>query len=75
MSNTIELKWEGDGPAVVAQWFFKSGDSVAQEDVVCELMQEKATIEVVAPAGGRLQVVAVVDAELSPGALIGSIAV
>lgn len=69
-----EIRWEGEGAAVLAQWFFASGEDVAAGDVVCELMQEKAVIEVTAPVAGRLTIVASVDQELAPGALLGSIA-
>jgi len=75
MNPTIPISWEGDGPAVVTQWFFEDGDLVVKGDVVCELMQEKATIEVNAPADGRLAITASVDAEIEPGTSIGSIAV
>jgi len=73
MITTTPIAWNGDGPAIVSQWFFENGDTVIEGDVVCELMQEKATIEVDAPAGGRLAIAAPVDAEVHPGMSIGSI--
>jgi pyruvate/2-oxoglutarate dehydrogenase complex dihydrolipoamide acyltransferase (E2) component len=73
MNPTIPISWEGDGPAIVTQWFFEDGDSVVKGDVVCELMQEKATIAVDAPSDGRLAITASVDTEINPGMTIGSI--
>jgi pyruvate/2-oxoglutarate dehydrogenase complex dihydrolipoamide acyltransferase (E2) component len=73
MSATIEVRWEGEGAVVVSQWFYESGDTVAAGDLVCELMQEKAVIEVHAPASGMLHIAATPDTEVPAGALLGSI--
>lgn len=64
------ILWEGDGPAVVAQWFFDTDDTVAAGDVLGELMQEKAVIEVQAPAAGRLTLFATPEQEIAPGTVL-----
>jgi pyruvate/2-oxoglutarate dehydrogenase complex dihydrolipoamide acyltransferase (E2) component len=71
MSATEKILWQGDGAAVVSQWFFDDGDAVAEGDLVCELMQDKAIIEVNTPAAGKLHIAAVADSEVASGALLG----
>jgi len=40
--------------ATVATWFKKPGDSVAQDEMLCELETDKVTVEVPAPMAGTL---------------------
>ena len=40
--------------ATVASWFKKAGDSVAQDEMLCELETDKVSVEVPAPAAGVL---------------------
>ena len=40
--------------ATVATWFKKAGDSVAQDEMLCELETDKVSVEVPAPAAGVL---------------------
>ncbi|WP_322865144.1 2-oxoglutarate dehydrogenase complex dihydrolipoyllysine-residue succinyltransferase [Aquicoccus sp. G2-2] len=40
--------------ATVATWFKAAGDSVAQDEMLCELETDKVSVEVPAPAGGVL---------------------
>ena len=40
--------------ATVATWFKKPGDTVAQDEMLCELETDKVTVEVPAPAAGVL---------------------
>ncbi|PWL37150.1 MAG: dihydrolipoamide succinyltransferase, partial [Marivita sp. XM-24bin2] len=40
--------------ATVATWFKKPGDSVAVDEMLCELETDKVTVEVPSPASGKL---------------------
>ncbi|SDO26150.1 2-oxoglutarate dehydrogenase E2 component [Lutimaribacter pacificus] len=40
--------------ATVSTWFKKEGDSVAQDEMLCELETDKVSVEVPAPASGTL---------------------
>ena len=40
--------------ATIATWFKKPGDSVAQDEMLCELETDKVTVEVPSPAAGTL---------------------
>ncbi|SFE29910.1 2-oxoglutarate dehydrogenase complex dihydrolipoyllysine-residue succinyltransferase [Roseivivax sediminis] len=45
---------ESVSEATVATWFKKSGDSVEQDETLCELETDKVSVEVPAPASGTL---------------------
>ena len=49
--------------ATVGQWLKKQGDAVARDEPLVELETDKVTIEVPAPAAGRLETIAVKDGE------------
>jgi 2-oxoisovalerate dehydrogenase E2 component (dihydrolipoyl transacylase) len=53
---------EGTVAAEIVNWHVKPGDTVAEDDVVVEVMTEKAAVEVPAPVSGR-----VVSTTGSPG--------
>jgi 2-oxoglutarate dehydrogenase E2 component (dihydrolipoamide succinyltransferase) len=61
--------------ATVGQWFKKEGDAVARDEPLVELETDKVTVEVPAPAAGRLEKIAVKDGEtVGVGALLGTLA-
>ena len=45
---------ESVSEATVSTWFKKVGDTVAQDEMICELETDKVSVEVPAPAGGVL---------------------
>jgi 2-oxoisovalerate dehydrogenase E2 component (dihydrolipoyl transacylase) len=45
---------EGTVEAEIVSWKVKAGDTVAEDDVVVEVMTEKAAVEVPAPVSGRV---------------------
>ena len=45
---------ESVSEATVSTWFKKVGDTVAQDEMLCELETDKVSVEVPAPAGGVL---------------------
>ncbi|MCQ0092031.1 2-oxoglutarate dehydrogenase complex dihydrolipoyllysine-residue succinyltransferase [Roseovarius sp. M141] len=45
---------ESVSEATVSTWFKKPGDSVSQDEMLCELETDKVSVEVPAPAGGIL---------------------
>ena len=59
--------------ATVGQWFKKEGDSVNRDEPLVELETDKVTIEVPAPAAGRLDKITVKDGEtVGVGALLAT---
>lgn len=65
---------ESVSEAIVAKWFKKPGDSVAQDEPLVELETDKVTMEVNAPASGALkEITAKEGATVEIGALLGTI--
>ncbi|MCA8882018.1 MAG: 2-oxoglutarate dehydrogenase complex dihydrolipoyllysine-residue succinyltransferase [Rhodobacteraceae bacterium] len=61
--------------ATVATWFKKPGDSVAVDEMLCELETDKVTVEVPSPATGKLaEIVANEGDTVGVDALLASIA-
>ncbi len=49
--------------ATVATWFKKPGDSVAVDEMLCELETDKVTVEVPSPAAGTLAEIVAAEGE------------
>src|SRR3954453_13991774 len=65
-----------DVPIVVSHWFAARGDEVWEGDRLVEVLVGPVTFDVSAPATGRLAEIRVrEDDRVSPGALLGHIAV
>ncbi|SFU01374.1 2-oxoglutarate dehydrogenase complex dihydrolipoyllysine-residue succinyltransferase [Sedimentitalea nanhaiensis] len=63
--------------ATVSTWFKKVGDTVAQDEMLCELETDKVSVEVPAPAGGVLAEItapegSTVDASAKLGVISGA---
>lgn len=76
MSVEIKVPELGESvtEATVAQWFKKAGEAVSRDEPVCELETDKVTLEVPAPAAGRLSEIRVDEgANVEVGAVLGVI--
>ncbi len=58
---------------IVANWFYADGSTVPSGATVAELMVEKSTFEIAAPAAGRLRIAVPKDGVVTPGTVIGRI--
>ncbi len=60
--------------ATIGQWFKKPGDSVAEDEALCELETDKVTIEVPAPSSGVLGPLSAQEGDtVEVGAVIASL--
>lgn len=80
MSNQIiEMKvptvGESISEVVLAKWTKKDGDTVRQEEILCEIESDKATFEIAAEKSGVLRIVAAEGETLPIGALLCKIEV
>lgn len=67
---------ESVSEAIIAKWFKKEGDAVAQDEPVCELETDKVTMEVNAPAAGALKSIKAKEGDtVEVGGLLGTIEV
>jgi len=65
---------ESVSEATVSSWFKKVGDTVAQDEMLCELETDKVSVEVPAPAAGVLTEIIAADGEtVAAGAKLGGI--
>ena len=65
--------WDDDRQGVIVSWIYQDGALIESGKVVVELMVEKAQMEMFAPAGGRLKILAAADAIVTRGQIIGRI--
>lgn len=65
--------WDDSDTAVVGSWLYGDGEAVSAGAVVAELMVEKTSFEITAPASGTLSIAVAEETEVQPGQVIGSI--
>ena len=73
MSTEVRVPALGESvtEATVATWFKKAGDSVAADEMLCELETDKVTVEAPSPVAGVLkEIVAEEGATVEPNALL-----
>lgn len=58
---------------IVSNWFYANGASVSKGDVVAEIMVEKSTFDIEAPADGVLTRMIAKDGIVHPGSVIGTL--
>ncbi|AYJ85155.1 biotin attachment protein (plasmid) [Sphingomonas paeninsulae] len=66
--------WDDDSEGSIASWFFSDGDDVSKGDLVAEIMNEKVTNELLAPASGVLKILVAAEQPVSKGQVIAQIA-
>ena len=69
MSTEIRVPTLGESvtEATVATWFKKPGDSVAVDEMLCELETDKVTVEVPSPAAGTLGEIVAAEGDVGEG--------
>ncbi|MEQ9661886.1 MAG: lipoyl domain-containing protein [Parasphingopyxis sp.] len=65
--------WEDEAEAVVSAWLYDDGDNITEGRVICELMVEKVSFDIEAPATGTLKIAAVKETTVGPGDLLAHI--
>ena len=64
---------EPDAEGVLATWFVSDGDQVASGQLLGEVMVEKVSGEVLAPAGGRVHLLVSEDQTARQGEVIARV--
>ncbi|MGA0173038.1 MAG: biotin/lipoyl-containing protein, partial [Phycisphaerales bacterium] len=70
---TIPSPGESITEVVIGSWAKSDGDWVEKDDLLAEIESDKATLELRAPAAGRLAIGAAPGTEVSVGTSVGSI--
>ena len=65
--------WEPDEDAAISTWLYTDGDRVQQGVVIAEIMVQKSSFELTAPATGVLRVIAAIEQPLTQGEIVGRI--
>jgi pyruvate/2-oxoglutarate dehydrogenase complex dihydrolipoamide acyltransferase (E2) component len=65
--------WDTDQEGVIVTWLYSTGATVEEGHLIAELAVEKAQIELIAPASGKLTVLAPADTVITKGQVIGRI--
>ena len=65
--------WDDGSAGVISTWLFDDGDAVSAGDIVAEVMNEKISFDVPAPASGTLKIAKAAEEEVSQGEMIGQI--
>lgn len=67
-----DLGPEGQESSISA-WFFADGDRVEEGDLIAEVMFEKSTNELLAPASGTLQILVAAEEPVGNGLIVARI--
>ncbi|MBL0768802.1 lipoyl domain-containing protein [Sphingopyxis sp. XHP0097] len=59
--------WNDGDEAAISAWLYSDGDIVAQGAIVAEIMVEKSSFELVAPAAGSLTILVPAEEAVRPG--------
>lgn len=66
--------WDDDSEGSISSWFYADGDTVEQGDLLAEVMNEKVASELIAPAGGTLEILIEAEVPVRKGQAVARIA-
>lgn len=64
--------WD-EGEAAISAWLYRDGDRVATGAIIAELMVEKSTFELTAPATGTLRILVAAEEPVAKGQIVARI--
>lgn len=62
-----------EGEAAISAWLYSNGELVREGSVIAELMVEKSSFEIVAPASGKLTILVAAEESVAKGELVAKI--
>jgi pyruvate/2-oxoglutarate dehydrogenase complex dihydrolipoamide acyltransferase (E2) component len=62
--------WDVDSEGAISAWLYAAGDVVLAGAVIAEVMNEKVTAELVAPASGVLEILVVAEQLVRMGQVV-----
>jgi pyruvate/2-oxoglutarate dehydrogenase complex dihydrolipoamide acyltransferase (E2) component len=65
--------WDNDTEGAISSWLFTDDDHVEAGDLIAEVMYEKSTNELRAPASGQLKVIVAAEQPVKKGQLVAQI--
>jgi pyruvate/2-oxoglutarate dehydrogenase complex dihydrolipoamide acyltransferase (E2) component len=65
--------WNDGDEAAISAWLYADGDTVSEGAVIAELMVEKSSFEITAPASGTLHIGVPAETPVAAGEVVGRI--
>lgn len=65
--------WDDDSEGAISAWFYEDGATVQQGAVIAEVMNEKVSMELAAPASGVLTIGVAAEEAVRKGQVVGQI--
>ena len=65
--------WDEDKSGSIVLWLYKDGSRVKEGEVIAEILVEKVTMELTAPATGLLRIKVPIEVEIRKGDLLAII--
>lgn len=65
--------WDTDDEGVLFLWVYPDGSVVEKDKLIAEITVEKAQLELVAPASGRLRILVAPETVIKKGQVLGRI--
>ncbi len=69
----LDLWAEDDKTGSIVVWLYPDGASVKEGDLIAEILVEKTTLELYAPAGGTLKIAVEPEIVIDKGQLVATI--
>ena len=68
-----EDMWDDDSEGAISSWFYDDGAPVQTGSVIAEIMNEKMSMELHAPASGTLRILVLAEQAVHKGQVVGHI--
>lgn len=65
--------WEDDSDGAISAWFVENGDKVDAGAVIAEVMNEKVSFELTAPAAGTITILVPAEDPVQRGQIVARI--
>lgn len=65
--------WDDDSEGVISTWLYDSGAAVEEGAIIAEVMNEKISFDILAPASGLLEISVETEGVVRQGQTIGRI--
>lgn len=65
--------WSDGDEAAISAWLYADGDAVSEGAVIAEIMVEKSSFELTAPASGTLHIAVAAETPVIAGEIVGRI--
>jgi pyruvate/2-oxoglutarate dehydrogenase complex dihydrolipoamide acyltransferase (E2) component len=65
--------WDANDEAAISAWLYADGETVGEGAVIAEIMVEKSSFELLAPASGALRILTPAETAVRAGDLVAHI--